>query len=138
MWGREYLGLCLRSNKAKYCIYVSVEGTPNFTIRKSETSLVVKSGHSIYMGGIIDVKDEVAIKKFPLLGDIPFLGNLFKSIDSSKTKTELMVLIRPHIINTAEEADVLTKEFKDDLAQIANMRKKMEKREQKEKKKKRG
>jgi len=112
-----------------------VEGTPAFTIRKTETSLVVKSGHSIYMGGIIDVKDEIAIKKFPLLGDIPFLGNLFKSIDSSKTKTELMVLIRPHIINTAAEADVLTKEFKDDLAQIAKMRKMMIKRE---KKKKRG
>jgi type II secretory pathway component GspD/PulD (secretin) len=101
-----------------------VPNTPAFSTRKTETSLVIKSGHSIYMGGIIDIKDEVIIKKVPLLGDIPVLGKLFKSLDSSKIKTELMILIRPHIVNTAEEADVLTKEFKDDLAQIARMRKK--------------
>ncbi len=101
-----------------------VPNTPAFSTRKTETSLVIKSGHSIYMGGIIDIKDEVTIKKFPLLGDIPVLGNLFKSLDSSKTKTELMILITPHIINTEAEADRITREFKEKLKQIARMEKK--------------
>ncbi len=104
----------------------AVPDTPAFTIRKTETSLVVKSGHSIYMGGIIDKKNEIIVKKIPLLGDIPILGNLFRSLDSIKTRTELMILITPHIINTADEADTLTKKFKDNLAQIAKMQKKLQ------------
>lgn len=102
----------------------SVPDTPAFTIRKTETSLVVKSGHAIYLGGIIDIKDEVTIKKVPLLGDIPYIGNVFKSKDLSKTKTELMILLTPYIINSNEDADRLSREFRDKLEQIANMQKK--------------
>jgi len=103
---------------------VSVPDTPAFTIRKTETSLVVTSGHAIYLGGIIDIKDEVTNKKFPLLSGIPYIGNIFKSTNVDKTKTELMILITPYIINTDDDADRLTKEFKDKLGQIANMQKK--------------
>ncbi len=101
-----------------------VPNTPNFTIRKTETSLVVMSGHAIYLGGIIDIKDEVTIKKLPFLGDIPYLGNIFRSIDSSKSKTELMILLTPFIINTNNDADRLTDEFKNKLKQIVKMQKK--------------
>jgi type II secretion system protein D len=102
-------------------------GSPAFSTRITETSLVVKSGHSIYLGGIIDTKKDMRVKKVPLLGDIPILGNLFKSVRSVQTRTELMVLIRPHIINTASEADTLTREFKGKLKQIAAMQKKSSK-----------
>ena len=60
-------------------------------------------------------KNELRVKKVPLLGDIPILGNLFKSVRSTQTRTELMVLITPHIINTASEADTITREFKGKL-----------------------
>mgnify|MGYP003958103655 FL=1 len=103
---------------------VSVPDTPAFTIRKTETSLVVKSGHAIYLGGIIDIKDELTEKKFPLLGDIPFIGKIFKSTDSNKTKTELMILLTPFIINSDVDADRLTAEFKNKLKQITKMQKK--------------
>ncbi|MEE9190956.1 MAG: type II secretion system secretin GspD, partial [Candidatus Neomarinimicrobiota bacterium] len=97
--------------------------SPTFTQRITETSLVIKSGHAIYLGGIIDIKNEIIIKKVPLLGDIPVLGNIFKSTNKTKEKTELMVLITPYIINTTAEADMLTKEFKQKLKQIAKMKK---------------
>ena len=103
---------------------VAVPDTPAFTIRKTETSLVVKSGHAIYLGGIIDIKDELTEKKFPLLGDIPFIGKIFKSTDSNKTKTELMILLTPFIINSDVDADRLTAEFKNKLKQITKMQKK--------------
>ena len=103
---------------------VSVPDTPAFTIRKTETSLVVTSGHAIYLGGIIDIKDELINKKFPLLSRIPYIGNIFKSTNIDKTKTELMILITPYIINTDDDADRLTKEFKSKLNQIAKMQKK--------------
>ncbi len=99
--------------------------SPAFSTRITETSLVVKSGHSIYLGGIIDIKNELKIKKVPFLGDIPFIGNLFRSTDNSKSKTELMILITPHIINTSSEADTITKEFKEKLKQIAKMQKRV-------------
>ncbi len=99
--------------------------SPTFTQRITETSLVVKSDHVIYMGGIINIKNEVTNKKVPLLGDIPVFGYLFKSSESKKEKTELMVLITPHIINTAGEADIITREFKEKLKQIARMEKKV-------------
>ncbi|MCP4254702.1 MAG: type II and III secretion system protein, partial [Candidatus Scalindua sp.] len=99
--------------------------SPTFPIRKTETSLVVKSGHSIYLGGIIDIDNDITIRKIPFLGDIPYLGKLFQSLESEKKKTELMILITPHIINTTDDADQLTQEFKDRLRQIAKMRKKL-------------
>lgn len=97
--------------------------SPTFSQRVTETSLVVKSGHVIYLGGIINIKNESSIKKVPLLGDIPFLGNAFKSHQNTKSKTELMVLITPHVTSTASEADTLTREFKEKLKQVAKMRK---------------
>jgi type II secretion system protein D len=99
--------------------------SPAFTQRVTETSLVVKNGHAIYIGGIIDIKNDLRIRKVPLLGDIPFVGNIFRSIDKTKSKTELMVLITPYIINTAVEADMITKEFKEKLKQIAKMQKRV-------------
>ena len=50
----------------------------------------------------------------PVLGDIPLLGYLFKSIKKKiNDKTELLVLITPHVINTATDAEILTKEFEE-------------------------
>ena len=99
----------------------SLGGTPAFTIRKAETSLVVKSGHAIYLGGIIDIQEDITIKKIPLLGDIPYLGNLFRSTDRKNEKTELMVVITPHVINNASEANTITREFKGKLEAVAMM-----------------
>ncbi len=97
--------------------------SPTFTTRVTETSLVVKSGHVIYLGGIIRINKELTIKKVPFLGDIPFLGNAFKSHQNTKSKTELMVLITPHITSTASEADTMTREFEEKLKQVTKMRK---------------
>ncbi len=92
--------------------------SPRFATRKAETSLVVRSGHTISLGGIIKQKDDKTISKVPLLGDIPFLGNLFKSTSISNTRTELMMLITPYIANNPEDADVLTDAFQKKLKEI--------------------
>ena len=92
--------------------------SPRFSTRKAETSLVVKSGHTISLGGIIKEKDDTTIRKIPLLGDIPFLGNLFKSTSISSSRTELMMLITPYIANNAEDADALTDAFKKKLKEL--------------------
>ena len=92
--------------------------SPTFSTRKAETSLVIKSGHSISLGGIIQQKDEKSISKIPILGDIPYLGNLFKSTGIKNARTELIMLITPYIANNAEEADTLTNTFQKKLKEI--------------------
>ena len=92
--------------------------SPTFSTRKAETSLMIKSGHSISLGGIIEHKDEKSVSKIPLLGDIPFLGNLFKSTSIKSKRTELIMLITPYIANNAEEADILTNTFQKKLKEL--------------------
>lgn len=95
-----------------------VEDSPTFTTRNAETSLVVKSGYTISLGGIIQQSEEKSVSKVPIVGDIPYVGNLFKSTETANIRRELLMLITPYIANNAEEADVLTKAFQKKLKEI--------------------
>lgn len=95
-----------------------ISDSPTFSTRQAETSLVIRSGHTVSLGGIIEQKNEKSVSKIPLLGDIPFLGNLFKTVSISNTRTELIMLITPYIANNAEEADTLTNAFQKKLKMI--------------------
>jgi len=66
--------------------------------REIKTSVIVDDGGTIVLGGLIDEDVQESVSKVPLLGDIPILGNLFKSTTTSKRKRNLMVFIRPTII----------------------------------------
>lgn len=75
-------------------------GNPNIRTRQAETTLRVRSGETIVIGGLIQREENRAVLKFPLLGDIPLVGHLFRSTDSEKKETELVILITPKIIDT--------------------------------------
>lgn len=72
------------------------------------TTVLVKDGYTVLIGGLI--KDEIVTtkNKIPLLGDVPYIGNLFRNTDNKRIKTELVVLITPHIISGDEETPFLT------------------------------
>jgi general secretion pathway protein D len=95
-----------------------VISSPTFTTRQAETSLVIKSGHTISLGGIIEQRNEKTVRKIPIIGDIPLLGILFKTTSIRSRRTELIMLITPHVASTAEEADSLTDAFKKKLREI--------------------
>lgn len=80
----------------------SVSGATSVDIsinkREIKTTVIVDDGGTIVLGGLIDEDVQESVSKVPLLGDIPFLGHLFKSTTSSKRKRNLMVFIRPTII----------------------------------------
>ncbi|WP_158972738.1 type II secretion system secretin GspD [Paraglaciecola sp. L3A3] len=80
----------------------SVNGATSVDIaiskREIKTSVIVDDGGTIVLGGLIDEDVQESVSKVPLLGDIPFIGNLFKSTTTSKRKRNLMVFIRPTII----------------------------------------
>jgi general secretion pathway protein D len=76
--------------------------------REFKTVLTVDDGEILAIGGLLDENERKTIEKIPLLGDIPGIGELFKSRSRSKAKTNLMVFIRPTIVRTRQEARELT------------------------------
>ena len=72
--------------------------------REIETTVTVDDGEIIALGGLLDDNERRTIERIPLLSDIPGLGELFKSRSKSRTKTNLMVFIRPTIVRSADEA----------------------------------
>jgi general secretion pathway protein D len=66
--------------------------------REIKTTVIVDDGGTIVLGGLIDEDVQESVSKVPFLGDIPLLGNLFKSTTTSKRKRNLMVFIRPTIV----------------------------------------
>jgi type II secretion system protein D len=83
---------------------------PIINSRKASTTLTVQDGHTIIIGGLITTKDDSRESKVPLLGDIPLIGLLFKSTTVVKERTELLIVLTPHVIRTGEESDVLSGE----------------------------
>ena len=73
--------------------------------REIKTTITVSSGEIAVLGGLLDDNERRTIQKIPLLGDIPLLGNLFKSRGNSRVKTNLMVFIRPTILRSQAERE---------------------------------
>jgi general secretion pathway protein D len=71
---------------------------PTWTERKLKTQVVAHDQESVVLGGLIQDHDVEAVTKVPLLGDIPILGYLFKYKTTTKTKTDLLILLTPYII----------------------------------------
>ena len=95
-----------------------VRDNPIFTTRRAETSLVVKDGHTILIGGIIETRENKDSTKIPLLGNIPLVGGLFRSKSIVNSKTELLVLIKPNVVYSVDEADRLTNSFQEKLKAV--------------------
>ncbi|MEQ1935227.1 MAG: secretin N-terminal domain-containing protein, partial [Fimbriimonadaceae bacterium] len=80
---------------------------PIINQRQADTTVAVKDGDTIILGGIIRNTVTTTVKKIPLLGDIPILGNLFKSTDKSNQKTELLVFLTPRVVRNPDDASKL-------------------------------
>lgn len=76
--------------------------------REFETTLTVGDGQLLAIGGLLNDDERRTIERIPLLSDIPVIGELFKSRSRSRSKTNLMVFIRPTILRSREDGDRLT------------------------------
>ena len=80
----------------------SVSGTTGVDIsinkREIKTTVMADSGETIVLGGLIDEDVQESVQKVPILGDIPFIGHLFKSTSNSTRKRNLMVFLRATIV----------------------------------------
>jgi general secretion pathway protein D len=81
---------------------------PSTTKRSIETNVVVDDGAIIVLGGLIEDRYTDNASKVPLLGDLPLVGNLFRSNSRTKNRTNLMVFLRPVVLRDAPTAEKLT------------------------------
>lgn len=72
---------------------------PTINLRQMNTTVKVKNGHMVIIGGLIANREEYTDSQIPWLGDIPILGYLFKSRSKAVIKTELVILLQPIIIS---------------------------------------
>ena len=79
---------------------------PALATRTAETMVNIPTGMTMVIGGLLDSDDTKTLQKVPLLGDIPIIGELFKYHNNSKTKTEIMILITPRIVNETTPANM--------------------------------
>lgn len=90
--------------------------SPTIRQRQITTSVVLNDGATLVLGGLVQEANNRTDNKVPGLGDIPFLGAAFRNRDSSKDRTELLILIRPRIIRDARDASEYTQEIRAHLS----------------------
>jgi general secretion pathway protein D len=85
-----------------YCVVSSVtgysQGYPTISQRQAETAATVRDGDSFVIGGLIQDENLTSRSKVPLLGDIPLLGQAFRTDKQTRTKTELYIIVTPHVV----------------------------------------
>jgi type IV pilus assembly protein PilQ len=77
-----------------------VQGNPELVTQQATTQVLVTDGGTVVIGGVIQTQNSLAVSQVPLLGDIPYLGNLFKHRTVTTTNQELIFFITPRIIQT--------------------------------------
>lgn len=97
-------------------ISTSAGTIPGLTSRKAGTSVSLRSGSALAIGGLLNSEDAKTVTKIPLLGDIPIIGQFFRHSSTSKEKREMMILLIPSIVDedtpvstTQRMADTLNK-----------------------------
>jgi pilus assembly protein CpaC len=79
---------------------------PGLRSRKAESGLQLADGQTFVLAGLLDNKVQKSVSKFPLLGDIPILGALFRSTRYQNSETELMVMVTPKIVRPLNRDEI--------------------------------
>ena len=92
---------------------------PNTSTEKLNTQVLVHSGQVVVLAGFINAQDETVETKVPVLGDIPLIGHLFRNHSTTKVKRDLMIFLRPIILNTKAQSEQLAKQRYDFMRNVA-------------------
>ena len=80
---------------------------PAINTRRTSTTVELKNGQSFAVAGLLSENSRNAVDKYPLLGDIPVLGNLFKSSEYQKDQTELVIIITAHLAKPLDKRAIV-------------------------------
>ncbi len=96
----------------------SIIGLPTTLKRVAKTTVTVKDGHTVVIGGLIDQALNASTSSVPCLGDIPGLGWLFRTTSRASDKTNLFIFVTPHIIENPDEAKKVYQEKRDYIEKL--------------------
>jgi len=100
---RVFLNMAVKKDEVESYILLAGYGqVPTINRREVNTAVLVDDGQTVVIGGVYEFTDRTSVNKVPFLGDVPFLGNLFKKRGRNKDKAELLVFVTPKVLRVAK------------------------------------
>ena len=89
--------------------------TPTISKRRISSTVSVTSGQTVLLGGLVSERQQRGRSGVPVLGDLPLIGDAFRTNKNAATRTELIVLIRPQVIRDSLDAQQIAEEMRSQL-----------------------
>jgi type IV pilus assembly protein PilQ len=99
--GRVYLSLDIKKDDVKSFIFTETGQVPTLTKRFVSTAVLIDNGQTVVIGGVYEFKNRDDVSKVPWLGDVPFLGRLFKKSGRQISKAELLIFVTPRVLQVS-------------------------------------
>ena len=100
--GRVFLNMNVKKDEIAGFVDTSIGDVPQINKRSVNTAVLVEDGQTVVIGGVYEFRDRSDVSKVPFLGDVPFLGNLFKKKGRNKQKAELLIFVTPKVLKVAQ------------------------------------
>jgi general secretion pathway protein D len=113
---QEVSGVVNANNNAQQTL------TPTISQRRIHSTVAVMSGQTVLLGGLISDNTQITHSGIPGLSDIPVLGAAFGTKDNTKTRSEIIIFIRPQLIRNSLDARSVTQEFRERLQSMRGTR----------------
>lgn len=100
--GRVFLNMNVKKDEVEGFTNTSIGQVPQIAKREVNTAVLVQDGQTVVVGGVYEFRDRSDVSKVPFLGDVPFLGNLFKRKGRNKDKAELLIMVTPKVLRVEQ------------------------------------
>ncbi len=101
--GRVFLAMDIKKDEVQGEInYPDIGSVPLISKRNVTTAVLIDDGQTVAIGGVYEFIDRASMSKVPFLGDLPILGNLFKTRGREKEKAELLIFVTPKVMRVAQ------------------------------------
>ncbi len=101
--GRVFLAMDIKKDEIQgYESYPDIGRVPLISKRNVTTAVLIDDGQTVAIGGVYEFRDSNDLTKVPFLGDLPILGNLFKTRSREKEKAELLIFVTPKVMRVAQ------------------------------------
>jgi general secretion pathway protein D len=100
----------------------TTQTSPSISTRRVATTIAVQDGQVIALGGLFKDSRSYGKNGIPILSRIPVVGGLFGTHDNSQTRTELIVLLKPHVLHTVDDGRAITEELRAKLRTLEPFR----------------
>ncbi len=95
--------------------------SPTVEQRQISTTVAVHDGNTIVLGGLIQDSKSVTRSGIPYLSRLPVIGNLFGSTNNTDTRTELIVLLTPHVVRSARQMDTVMEDLREQFGELRGL-----------------